>query len=280
MIVLSHFQTLPLLKARQEGKSTCALSLDLGLTESQVHLSPEGVLFPDGQKLSWEAIAHIGNHQSPCFWIHENRARAIQLFSENMDRFYSLMPTRRAPTLLIAGFPMHRIKGIDPYEDALRKINAIAPVTGRVLDTATGLGYTAIEAAKSAREVITIEIDPGVLEVARLNPWSRELFENPRIRQIVGDAFDAIERFEAESFACILHDPPTFRLAGELYSEAFYRHLFRVLRRGGRLFHYLGDPDSPTGRMAARGVVRRLRAAGFPRIVRKPAAFGLAVSRE
>jgi len=30
------------------------------------------------------------------------------------------------------------------------------PIVGQVLDTATGLGYTAIEAAKHANQVITI----------------------------------------------------------------------------------------------------------------------------
>lgn len=60
------------------------------------------------------------------------------------------MPTGGAPTLLVAGFPMHRIKGIDPHEDTLIKFQTIAPLVGRVLDTATGLGYTAIEVVKTA----------------------------------------------------------------------------------------------------------------------------------
>ena len=64
-------------------------------------------------------------------------------------------------------------------------------------------------------------------------------------------------------------------MAGELYSGEFYRDLFRVLKRKGRLFHYIGDPDSRSGRNVTRGVVRRLQDAGFSRIVRKPGAFGL-----
>ena len=90
--------------------------------------------------------------------------------------------------MLLAGFPMHRIKGIDPQEDTRRKIRAIAPVIGRALDTATGLGYTAIEAAKTASEVVTIELDPIVLEVARRNPWSQPLFTDLRIQQKIGNA--------------------------------------------------------------------------------------------
>jgi predicted methyltransferase len=185
------------------------------------------------------------------------------------------MPTGRAPTLLISGIPMHRVKGIDPHRDTLQKIRTVAPITGRVLDTCTGLGYTAIEAAKTADQVVTIELDPTVLEVARLNPWSRQLFDQPKIQQIVGDAFDVIDTLGDGSFSRIIHDPPMFGLAGDLYSGHFYRDLFRVLQRKGRLFHYVGDLASRSGRNVVKGVSRRLGEAGFSRIVRKPQAFGV-----
>jgi predicted methyltransferase len=170
---------------------------------------------------------------------------------------------------------MHRFKGVDPHRDTLLKIKAIVPVVGQVLDTATGLGYTAIEAAKTAEQVTTVEIEPAALEVARLNPWSQRLFDNPRITQIVGDVYEEIETFEDGAFDCIIHDPPAFNLAGDLYAGAFYRELFRVLRRKGRLFHYIGDLESKSGRTVAKGAVRRLQEAGFSRVVRRPEAFGL-----
>jgi len=177
--------------------------------------------------------------------------------------------------MLIAGFVMHRIKGIDPMQDTLRKIATISPIVGHVLDTATGLGYTAIEAAKTAEQVVTIELDPGAQEIARLNPWSRGLFDNPKISQIMGDAFEVVPTFEDASFDRILHDPPALSLAGDLYSGAFYRELYRVLKRGGRVFHYLGDLDSKSGSSLTRGALRRLQEAGFTRVVRRPEAFGV-----
>jgi len=76
------------------------------------------------------------------------------------------MPTDGAPTMLLSGIPMHRFKDTDPHADTLCKIEALFPVTGQALDTATGLGYTAIQLAHRAR-VITIEFDPPVLEIAR-----------------------------------------------------------------------------------------------------------------
>ena len=274
-IVLSHRQIEPLLSARQAGEGTASTSLDLGLSRAEVSLEAERVLFPGGQWLSWESLEEIGESETGCFLVEDNEAIKIQRFSEFLGRAYGLMPTDRSPTLLVSGIPMHRIKGTDPQRDTLTKVRAVAPVTGRVLDTCTGLGYTAIEAAKTAEQVVTIELDPTVLEVARLNPWSRALFEHPRIEQVVGDSFDVIQDFEDESFSRIIHDPPWFSLAGELYSCEFSRQLYRVMGRKGRLFHYIGDLSSRSGRNVVKGVTRRLQESGFTRVVRKPGAFGV-----
>jgi predicted methyltransferase len=273
--VLSHFQSAALLRARAEGATSARTSLDLGLTQVEVSLAEDGPILPDGQPLPWESVQEITNHETACFLIEGGQAVKIQCFSEAFNRFYGLMPTERAPTLLISGILMHRIQGITPDRDTLAKVRTIAPLTGRVLDTCTGLGYTAIEAARTAEQVVTVELDPAVLEVARLNPWSWALFDNPRIEQLVGDSFDMIPQFEDGAFARILHDPPTFSLAGDLYSGEFYRHLYRVLKPKGRLFHYVGDLDSRLGRNVVRGVVRRLQEAGFARIVRRSEAFGV-----
>ena len=138
-----------------------------------------------------------------------------------------------------------------------------------------GLGYTAIEAARTADHVTTIELDPAVTEICRLNPWSQELFDNPRITRLIGDTFDLITDFADDSFARILHDPPMFSLAGHLYSADFYSQLRRVLRPSGRLFHYVGDPASRSGRNVTRGVVRRLHESGFRRVKPYQRAFGV-----
>jgi hypothetical protein len=240
-----------------------------------VAITPEGVVFPDGERVDWQSLEKIRASEVNCFLVEENTIKSIQVFSEYTNRVCSLMPTRGAPSMLIAGFVMHRIKDVDPMQDTLRKIASIKPVVGRVLDTATGLGYTAIEAAKTAEQVVTIELDPGAQEIARLNPWSQPLFDNPKIEQIMGDAYEVVQTFEDESFARIIHDPPTFSLAGDLYSGAFYRQLFRILKRGGRLFHYIGDPNSKASGGVTKGALRRLQEAGFTRVVRKPEAFGV-----
>ncbi len=274
-IVLSYVQVDPLLDAKRKGQSSLEISPDLGLSSVTVTLTLEGVTFPNGIHLSWQHIEKISKSQVNCFLVEDNAIKSIQVFSEATNRVCSLMPTKGAPSMLIAGFVMHRIKDIDPMQDTLRKIAAISPITRRVLDTATGLGYTAIEAAKTAGEVVTIELDPGAQEIARLNPWSRGLFTSANIHQIMGDAYEVVPTFEDESFTRIIHDPPTFSLAGDLYSGTFYRQLYRILKRGGRLFHYIGDPNSKASGGVTKGALRRLQEAGFTRVVRKPEAYGV-----
>jgi predicted methyltransferase len=279
LIVLSHFQAEKLLGAKIMEARTVSVSPDLGCSMVEVHLESNGVRFHDGQFLTWEDVEHTGDSKVGCFLLEGGELRKIQAFSEATNRPISLMPTEGAPTLLVAGFPMHRIKGIDPLEDTRRKVKALSPVRGVVLDTATGLGYTAIEAARTAERVVTIELDPVVLEIASLNPWSRALFEHPKIEQCIGDSFDVVQSFEDDSFDGILHDPPTFSLAGELYSSAFYREILRVLKPRGRLFHYIGNLESRSGRRTVAGVTRRLKAVGFTSVHRRTEAFGV-VARE
>lgn len=278
-IVLSHVQARVLSAARKAGLHRAVISPDLGLTTVEVRLADDGIFFPNNRRLSWDQAELILSSQTGCFLITGDGLERIKAFSEMTNRAVSLMPTSGAPTILLAGFPMHRIKDIEPMQDTRLKVAALKPVSGRVLDTATGLGYTAIEAARTAEGVLTIELDPAVIEIAHLNPWSRALFEDPKIECHMGDSAEIIASLELESFDRILHDPPTFSLAGDLYGMAFYRVLFRVLKPGGRLFHYVGDLESRSVGRIVKGVIQRLERAGFQRIQRRPEAFGLVARR-
>jgi len=275
MLILSHYQTEIILQARKEGKTNVTTSTDLGLHLSNIRLANNACLLPGDIALPWSVLEHINENENSCFIIEHGEAHPIRVESQISGRIYTLMPTEKAPTMLISGIPMHRIKDTNPYRDTLEKIRTLTPVRGKVLDTATGLGYTAIEAAKTAQLVITIEIDPAVIEIARHNPWSHALFNNPHIQQIIGDSFDEIEHFDPESFDCIVHDPPTIQLAGDLFSSAYYKQAYRILKRNGRMFHYIADPDSKIGQRLSGGITQRLHQAGFTRIIPKPKAFGI-----
>jgi predicted methyltransferase len=275
LLVLSYVQARQLVTAWQKGVGAPTISLDLNLTQSPVRCADNGVALTDAEFLTWSQVEAITADENSCFLINAGQAEKIQRFSEETNRYYSLYPTASAPTLLISGISMHRIKESNPHQDTLAKVATIKPITGRVLDTTTGLGYTAIQAAKTANHLITVELDPAVLEVARCNPWSQALFTSPNIEQRIGDSDDVIRTFADDSFDRIIHDPPMFNLAGHLYGADFYRELYRVLDKRGRLFHYIANPDSKSGATITRGVMRRLDEVGFQRVTRRPEAFGV-----
>lgn len=277
--ILSYVQA-RLLKAAFESAATEAeVSLDLNRTRTTLRLDEQGARLPDGGVMSWEEVEEIAETLNACFVLERGGLRKAQLYSEELNRFYSLYPTLRAPTMLLSGIPMHRIKGVDPIEDTERKMKTVAPVTGEVLDICTGLGYTAIASARTASRVTTIELDPVVLELCRMNPWSADLFDNPKIEQLTGDAAEIVETLPDWRYSLVFHDPPTFSLAGQLYAGAFYGQLHRVMKRGARLFHYIGDLDSTSGRVVTKGVVKRLQEAGFARVERRPEAFGVTATK-
>ncbi len=191
--------------------------------------------------------------------------------------FYRLRLFNGIPILEIDGLRMHLVKDfkspLDYSKAVVRKLG-LKPKE-RVLDTCMGLGYTAIAASHAAGKVVTCEISQAVFTLAEWNPWSAELFKSDRIEAMLGDISQRIREFPASSFDVIIHDPPRFSKAGELYSLAFYMELRRVMKDNGRLFHYVGSVGKGKGRNIAEEVSGRLERAGFSRITYDRLAQGV-----
>ncbi|WP_010479356.1 class I SAM-dependent methyltransferase [Thermococcus zilligii] len=251
------------------------VNLDLRKTNKTFEITREGeeFIFPDGTKVEKSVIERIAKDDSSVYFVKSGGVYKAAIAGEG---YYKLVPTI-PPTIEINGIRMHRTKEVNPLQDTRNKVNAVNPGEGEtVFDTCMGLGYTAIEASKRGAYVITVEKDPNVLELAKINPWSRELFTGGKVQVIQGDAFEVVKRFKDGSFDVVIHDPPRFSLAGELYSEEFYRELFRVLKPGGRLFHYVGNPGKKyRGKDLQKGVMERLRKAGFVGVKRVEEALGV-----
>jgi uncharacterized protein len=281
MILLSRPAAARILAAMDDGATAVDASLDLGRTTSTVAVEGQLVRFPDGQSLAASELREVVEQPGSVFAFLEDRLEKVTWFSPDTNKVYTLRATDGWPALEISGILMHRIKETDPRADAESKIAAIAPVRGRVLETCCGLGYTAIHAAQTADRVTVFEIDPDVLRMARLNPYSAPLFEDTaRIDIRNEDVAEAIEHLPDDSFNAIIHDPPTLAIAGELYGDAFYRHLHRILRPGGRLFHYTGDPGSRHRRQDLPGrVAHRLADIGFTHVRREPEALGVSARK-
>ncbi len=82
MIVLSYYQTRPLLAARQQGQTSASISPDLGLTAVEVSLDADGVGFPSGETLAWEDVRRICCNEKQCFLLEGQAIRPIHVYSE------------------------------------------------------------------------------------------------------------------------------------------------------------------------------------------------------
>jgi predicted methyltransferase len=238
------------------GASSLVCSLDLDRSTTEVAVTSAGWSYAGGQ-FPW-----LGQCKDRTIYYWDGTA--FQPAARFATSLIKLVPTEwGAPTFEIDGIKMLPTAKISPYTDAERKVSWIRPRGKVVLDTCGGLGYFAAWCLEgAATEVRSYEKNPDVLWLRSLNPWSPEPGGALRLTQ--GDIAEQITTLPANSIDAILHDPPRFGIAGELYSLDFYNQMARVLRRKGRLFHYTGTPNKLTsGRDVPGEVANRLRQAGF-----------------
>ena len=232
----------------------CSLDLDRSRNTVEVDSTGwtwQGRRFPHLDRCKDRTIYH---------WAGE----AFQPVARFTTSLIKLVPTKWGPpTFEIDGIKMLRTAHVSPYADAERKVGLIQPQGKTILDTCGGLGYFAAWCvAGKARQVLSFEKNADVIWLRGLNPWSPET--GGALALTHGDIAEQIVALPAGSVDAILHDPPRFGTAGELYSQVFYDQLARVLKRKGRLFHYTGAPNKLTsGRDVPNEVVKRLRRAGF-----------------
>ena len=265
------------LEALAQGQTQVRLSMDLNRSFGEYRLSDEGLILDERSRLSADRLREIARKTRTIFLFD---AGELEPLEDRTSGYYKLVPTDGAPLLEISGVKMHISKGIDPFESASAMAAQAVRRGDRVLDCCSGLGYAAIAARRlGAREVLTVELSPLVMALRARNPWSQEL-DAEGIVQMQGSSFELIGTLPDASFDALVHDPPRFSLAGELYGEAFYREIFRVLRRGGRLFHYTGNPHRvKKGSSFVDGVVRRLKAAGFKKVDKVEKLMGVSAQK-
>jgi predicted methyltransferase len=245
-----------MMQALRNGAAHCQCSLDLGLTVHPVALTPQGFTWHDS-RYAWPTAL---KDRTIYHWDGSEFAPVTKYAGS----LIKLVPTPwGAPTFEIDGIKMLPTAKVSPFEDARRKVELVGVRERRVLDTCGGLGYFAAWCRRlGATQVLSCEKSSAVLWLRSLNPWS------PGPDAVLEVLNVAIERHIATladaSFDAILHDPPRFGIAGELYARTFYEQLARVLRPGGMLFHYTGSPNRLTsGRDVAGEVLRRLQQSGF-----------------
>ena len=251
-----------LLTARAAGAATLECSLDLGRSTTTVD--------PHADAWTWNGSRFPYLHACKDRTVYHWTGAAFEPVARFGRALVKLVPTQWGPpTFEIDGIKMLPTARVSPYADAARKVALIEPRGKLILDTCGGLGYFAACCLRGrAAHVQSYEVNPDVIWLRGLNPWSPDnawsRAPQGALTLTSGDVLEQIALLPAGSVDAILHDPPRFGTAGELYSAAFYGELARVLRRRGRLFHYTGTPNRLTsGRNVPNEVRTRLRRAGF-----------------
>ena len=245
-----------LLAAARAGAGSLECSLDLDRSRTVVEVRADGWSWQERRFPYLETC----KERTIYYWT----GAAFQPVARFTTSLIKLVPTEWGPpTFEIDGIKMLPTANVSPYADAERKVALIQPRGKTVLDTCGGLGYFAAWCLRGqASRVLSYEKNPDVIWLRSLNPWSPEV--GGALTLTEGDIAKEIVGIPDASVDAILHDPPRFGIAGELYSQAFYDQLARVAKRKGRVFHYTGTPNKlTTGRDVPNEVATRLRRAGF-----------------
>jgi len=265
------------LEAIAKGLPSVRLSVDLNLSQQEFPLVDQCLQLDHDNRLCVAQLKKIVKKTGRIYLCCDGDMEALE---DRSSGYYKLVPTAGAPLLEISGVKMHISKGTDPFVSASEMAQQAVQKGDKVLDCCSGLGYAAIAAHRiGASKVLSIELSPQVMGLREQNPWSRDLTQ-AGIEQRQGNSFELISTMAAGSFDAVIHDPPRFSLAGELYSEEFYAEVFRVLRKGGRLFHYTGNPHViKKGSGFVDGVIRRLKSVGFTRVEKVEHLMGVSAQK-
>ena len=249
------------------GRYVVDASLGYGTLRIVVSILEDSIML-GAAEISIDQIKESAKHARRIYTIVGDELVPLSIYEK--ERLYQLVmfESCRTPTLEISGIHMHRVV-VDPlFDDARSKVRILRPRRGSsVLEICTGLGYSTYWLLRRGTNIVaSIEKNESVLRLAEYNPWSRHL---SRVPIILGDASEVVKKYDDMSFDYIFHDPPRYSVAPELYSYEFYKELLRILRPGGVLFHYVGEPRKKRGTNIIGGVLRRLREAGFSRVIRR-----------
>jgi uncharacterized protein len=261
-----------LLAAARNGIATLDCSLDLDHSVTTVSIAT--------REWGWQGRAYPYLESCKDRTIYHWADAAFVPVARFTNSLIKLVPTPWGPpTFEIDGIKMLPTAQVSPWVDAGNKVALIKPRGKVVLDTCGGLGYFAAWCLQGqARRIISYEKNPDVIWLRTLNPWSPPIDSDtePRLTLTQGDIAEQIVSIADNSVDAILHDPPRFGIAGELYSQTFYDHLARVLCRNGLLFHYTGAPNRLTsGRDVPNEVANRLKKAGFAPRLRGDGVLGV-----
>ncbi len=246
------------------------ISLDAGKTAQPVTVTTSEIR-GNGFTLPLPPSALLNRQDDRTILIFRNgHWEKWQYFNPTTQRLYKpvFVAEGKPPTIEISGIKMHVTENGAPWKDTRRKVSFLKATHGIVWDTCCGMGYSAMALARlpGVRMVITTEVDPTVLSICRENPWAQDLWRHDAIQVVHANSTQFVRMLRDRTLGAVLHDPPRYALAPELYELPFYQQLHRVLRAGGVLYHYTGNPRKHQEKGLPIRTAERLRKAGFGRV--------------
>jgi spermidine synthase len=117
-----------------------------------------------------------------------------------------------------------------------------------VLGGGDGLAARELLRAPGVENIVQIELDPAVIELARSTMRSANdgSLDNPRVHIVTGDAMTWLRNAKAPSFDAVIVDlpDPDTPVLGRLYSTEFYALVSRVITPNGLMVVQAGSPYS------------------------------------
>ena len=117
-----------------------------------------------------------------------------------------------------------------------------------VLGGGDGLALREVLRYPEVEEVVLVDLDPAVVELARTDEWlserNRGAFEDDRVEAVAADAFSWARDYQGEPFDTVLVDLPDADSTdtAKLYSVEFYGLVGGLLADGGRMAVQAGSP--------------------------------------
>lgn len=179
------------------------------------------------------------------------RLYADPVVADLQSAYQQIVLTRRGPDLRLYLDGDLQFSSVDEhrYTEAL-----VHPVLSRdprrvlVLGGGDGLAARELLRHPSVTEIVQVELDPAVLELARtrLGELNEHALDDPRVRLVVDDGFRWLRAAPSGAFDAVVVDlpDPDTPVLGRLYSTEFYGLVARALAPGGQLVVQSGSPYS------------------------------------
>ncbi len=179
------------------------------------------------------------------------RLYADPVVADLQSAYQQIVLTRRGADLRLYLDGDLQFSSLDEHrytESLVHPVLSRDPARVLVLGGGDGLAARELLRHPSVREIVQVELDPAVLDLARtrLAELNAHSLDDPRVTLVVDDGFGWLRAAPSGSFDAVvvdLPDPDTPVLA-RLYSTEFYGLVARALTPGGQVVVQSGSPYS------------------------------------